>query len=174
MRLVLALAAALISAPVMAGDSPPSPPASPPAPPSAKPTTITAAAVALFGPALHVSDVGKAVKFYTEGLGMRVVMEMGPPKRHETMISFGTLPRQPGLILLSDGTAKTPPKIMQSNGFDRLVMRVNDLGEVVLRLRRLGYSASDVKDVAMGYRMATATDPDGYKLELVETVRKAP
>ena len=58
---------------------------------------------------------------------------------------------------------------MQSNGFDRVVMRVNDLGGLALRLRRLGYTITDVRDVAMGYRMAVATDPDGYKLELVET-----
>lgn len=162
MRLTIGLVAALIVGPAIASDSPPPP----------QPTTITAAAVALFGPAMHVSDVSKAVKFYTEALGMRVVMEMGPPNRHETMLNFGADPRQPGLILLSDGTAKSRPKIMQSNGFDRVVMRVNDLGGLALRLRRLGYTITDVRDVAMGYRMAVATDPDGYKLELVETARK--
>lgn len=126
------------------------------------------AAVALLGPALNVSSRDRAVEFYTKGLGMVVQMEMGPANRRETMLGFASFPGQPAIILLSDQTAKSPPAYTQGTAFNRLVMRVRDIDGVVARLRSLGHKASDVKNVAQGYRMAMTTDPDGYKLELVE------
>jgi len=112
------------------------------------------------------------LRFYTEGLGMKLQMQMGPPNHHETMLGFAGDPRQPGIILLSDGTSQTPPAIVHGNAMEQLAMRVSNLPALVERLRRMGYAASDVRDVAMGYRMAKATDPDGYKLELVESGAK--
>ncbi|MEO7247655.1 MAG: VOC family protein [Novosphingobium sp.] len=127
-----------------------------------------AAAVALLGPALHVGNIDKELKFYIDGLGMKLLMQMGPPQRHETMLGFGGTMGQPAIILLSDSTGTAPPIPVMGNKFDRLVLRVSRLSEVIARLRALGYTATDVRSVAMGYSMASATDPDGYKLELVE------
>ena len=49
---------------------------------------------------------------------------------------------------------------------------------VVARLRAAGYIASDVRGGGVsGFRVAVATDPDGYKLEPVEQLvpkEKAP
>lgn len=154
MRLVLSLAALLAATPALAEGAPPAP---------------APVAVALLGPALNVSQLDREVKFYVEGLGMKVLMQMGQTKRHETMLGFANDPRQPGLILMSDSTASNlPPKAM-GDGFDRLVMRISSLPQLVLKLRGMGYSISDVRNVAMGYSMAFATDPEGYKLELVES-----
>lgn len=126
------------------------------------------AAIALLGPALNVANRDRAVEFYTKGLGMAVQMEMGPATHRETMLGFAGFPGQPAIILLSDQTAKTAPAYTQGTAFNRLVMRVRDIDGVVARLRSLGHKASDVKNVAQGYRMAMTTDPDNYKLELVE------
>jgi catechol 2,3-dioxygenase-like lactoylglutathione lyase family enzyme len=128
-----------------------------------------APAGSLIGPALHVSNVERSLKFYVDGLGMAVGMEMGPPQRHETILGFGGDPRQPGIILLSDRTAATRPEITQSNGFDRVVLRMADLTATAGRLRAAGFTPGEIHDVAMGYRMMLATDPDGYKYELVES-----
>ncbi len=152
MRLAFGLAAFLAPAPAMAEEAAPAP-----------------AAVALLGPALNVSQLDREVKFYVDGLGMKVLMQMGQLKRHETMLGFANDPRQPGLILMSDSSASNlPPKTM-GNGFDRLVMRISGLPQLVVKLRAMGYTISDVRDVAKGYTMAFATDPEGYKLELVES-----
>lgn len=126
------------------------------------------AAVALLGPALNVSSRDRAVEFYTKGLGMVVQMEMGPANHRETMLGFAGFPGQPAIILLSDQAAKSPPTYTQGTAFNRLVMRVRDIDGVIARLRALGHKTSDVKNVTQGYRMATTSDPDGYKLELVE------
>jgi catechol 2,3-dioxygenase-like lactoylglutathione lyase family enzyme len=123
----------------------------------------------LIGPALFISDVARALKFYRDGLGMKVGIEMGAPARHETILTFGGDPRAPGIILLSDRTAKTPAPIEHGHGYDRVVLRVGDLSAVEARLKRGGFTTTPIRDVAMGYRMMLATDPDGYRLELVET-----
>jgi catechol 2,3-dioxygenase-like lactoylglutathione lyase family enzyme len=133
------------------------------------PTPPPAPGASLIGPALHVGSVERSLKFYVDGLGMAVGMQMGPPQRHETILTFGGDPRQPGIILLSDQTAKTAPVIAQSNGFDRVVLRMADLTATAAKLRAAGFAPSEIRDVAMGYRMMLATDPDGYKYELVET-----
>jgi catechol 2,3-dioxygenase-like lactoylglutathione lyase family enzyme len=153
-RLALGLAAVLTAAPALAEDAP---------------TDRAPAAVALIGPALNVSQLDREVKFYVEGLGMKVLMQMGQPKRRETMLGFGSDPRQPGLILMSDSTASNLPPKTLGNGFDRLVLRISGLPQLVVKLRGMGYTISDVRNVAMGYSMAFASDPEGYRLELVES-----
>lgn len=147
------LAAALISVPALAGDAP----------------AAEAGVVGVLGPVINVGNRDRSVAFYTKGLGMVVQMDMGADKRHETMLGFAADRTHPGIILLSDQTAKSPPSFAHGNAFERIVLRVSNIDGVVARLKSLGYQAGNVRDVAMGYRMAMATDPDGYKLELVES-----
>lgn len=128
----------------------------------------TAPAGAIIGPALHVSDVEAAKRFYVDALGMRVNRVMGAATNRETILGFDADPSKPGLILLFDETAAQHPKIGQSNGYDRLVLRIVDLDACASRLSAAGFAHSAIRDVAQGYRMMVATDPDGYKLELVE------
>jgi catechol 2,3-dioxygenase-like lactoylglutathione lyase family enzyme len=137
--------------------------------PPAKPVAPAGIAGALIGPALHVGNVERSMKFYVDGLGMAIGTQMGPPQRHETILIFGGDPRSAGIILLSDQTAAAPPVIAQSNGFDRVVLRMVDLTATAARLRAAGFTPGEIRDVAMGYRMMLATDPDGYRYELVES-----
>ncbi|MFM5906840.1 MAG: VOC family protein [Novosphingobium sp.] len=151
MRRFLALAALIGAAPALA-ETPDAPPA----------------AIGVLGPVLNVASRERSVDFYTMGLGMVVTMDMGSDKRHETMLGFTGDRARPGLILLVDLTAKKPRTFTQGTAFERMVLRVRDIDGVVARLRTLGHKAGDVRSVAQGYRMAMATDPDGYRLELVE------
>jgi hypothetical protein len=57
------------------------------------PAAPMVSAGSLIGPALYVSNVERALRFYVEGLGMNVGIEMGPPTRHETVLGFGGDPR---------------------------------------------------------------------------------
>lgn len=130
-------------------------------------------AVAVLGPVLNIANRERSVEFYSKGLGMVVTMDMGSDKRHETMLGFPGLRGQPGIILMIDLTVSKPPVFKHGNAFERLVLRVRDIDGVVARLRALGHKVSDVRNVAQGYRMTMATDPDGYKLELVESGQPA-
>jgi catechol 2,3-dioxygenase-like lactoylglutathione lyase family enzyme len=121
----------------------------------------------LIGPALFVGDISKSLRFYVDGLGMKVGMEMGPPERHETILNFGGDPRNPGIILLSNRTAGNRVAIDHGHGYDRTVIRLADLETVAAHLTAAGFAPSPIHEVAMGYRMMLATDPDGYRYELV-------
>ena len=154
MRPLFLAAALLLASPALASDAPT---ATNPAP--------AGEAVASYGPALHVSDVANSLRFYRDGLAMTMLHQMG----HETMLGVASDRGRPALILLSHVGSQPPEPITPGNGFDRLVMRVKDLPAIVQRLRGLGFKVTDVRDVTMGYRMALATDPDGYRLELVES-----
>ena len=133
------------------------------------PAAQPAPAGALIGPALHVGNVARSLRFYVDGLGLKVGMQMGPPQRYETILTFGGNPSDPGIILLSDETGAAVPAIVQGNGFDRTVLRMPDLAATAARLRAAGFAPGDIREVAMGYRMMMVTDPDGYKYELVQT-----
>lgn len=155
-----ALAATMIASVATAADTPAPPPAE------------LAAASAVIGTALNVVSLDKELKFYVEGLGMKVLMQMGPANHRETMLGFAANPRQPGLILMSDSTASAAKELTMGTAFSRLVIRATNLPALADRLRGMGYTVSAVRDVAQGYRMAMATDPEGFKLELVENAGK--
>lgn len=127
-----------------------------------------APAGSIIGPALHVSSVEAALRFYVDGLGMTVILTMGPPERRETILGFSRDPSQPGIILLTDTSGARPQPIGHTFGYDRLVLRITDLDATAARLKASGFTSEPIRDVAMGYRMMMAIDADGYKLELVE------
>ena len=160
MRLGIAFAALFAASPALAEDK------------AAAPASEPAAAVALLGPALNVANLDRALKFYVDGLGMKKLLQMGRPERRETMLGFGGNMGQPAIILMDDATGKSKPVYALGTAFDRLVLRVTGLPAVVARLRSLGFEVKDIRTVAMGYSMAFATDPEGYKLELVESAAK--
>jgi catechol 2,3-dioxygenase-like lactoylglutathione lyase family enzyme len=123
----------------------------------------------LIGPVMFVTSIERSLKFYTDGLGMTLNMKMGPDARREYMIGFGADPRKPGMILLHDDTPGAPPQLAaQAHGYDRTVLRITDLDALAARLTAAGFAHGGIHDVAMGYRMMMVTDPDGYKLELVQ------
>ncbi|PLK26205.1 VOC family protein [Novosphingobium sp. TH158] len=150
---VLGLSAALLSgAPAPAQDA-------------AKAQAAPAAtSLAMVIPALNVSDVAASSRFYVDALGMKLLAQ----RHNETFLSLGPDAKQPVVMLMRDPELKQNPVITQGTGFNRLVLRVAGLTEIVARLKAGGYKVSDIRDVSMGYRMAMATDPDGYRLELVE------
>jgi catechol 2,3-dioxygenase-like lactoylglutathione lyase family enzyme len=127
-----------------------------------------APAATLIGPAMFVTNIDRALKFYVGGLGMKLAMTMGPDTRKEYILTFGGDPTKPEIILLHDAAADAPTEVLHHFGFDRLVLRIADLDALAARLDAAGIRHSDIRAVAQQYRMMTATDPDGYKLELVQ------
>ncbi len=122
----------------------------------------------LIGPALRVSDPARAIRFYTEGLGMVVAMQMDAAKMKEIMLGFSKELPQPGLILLVDREAKTPRAVTHGSGFNRIILRAADIDALSARLKSAGYTPSTIRNVTKGYRMMTVSDPDGYQYEIVQ------
>jgi len=126
-----------------------------------------AQAGALIGPALHVADLDRALRFYVDGLGMTNSLQMGSAEHRETILTFAGDPRSAGIILLS---GKASDRVVKhGSGYDRTVIRMPDLDSARARLITAGFAAEPIRDVAKGYRMMMATDADGYRFELVQS-----
>lgn len=126
----------------------------------------------MVGPALYVTDPARSLKFYTEGLGMKLRMRFGPADRPDMVVGFGPNPAEAGIMLITDKSGPIRP-IAHAHGFDRIALRMPDLAGVSARLERLGFKGGEVKVVHGSIRMMMVTDPDGYRIELIETPGKA-
>ena len=137
----------------------------------AEPTPPTPPAVALegmVGPALYVSDPARSLKFYTDGLGMRLRMRFGPADRPDMVVGFGANPADAGIMLITDKQGPIQP-IQHAHGFDRIALRLPDLVAVSARLRAAGFAAGEVRTVHGSIQMMMVTDPDGYRIELIDS-----
>ena len=152
----LAFAAALaLAAPAAAQDAPPALPAAP--------------ALLLIGAVLTVTDPDKAVAFYRDGLGMKLAMTLDAGAHREYMMRFGTDFAAPGIILVHDRSAGAATTLVHGNAFSRLVIRVANLDALAARLDAAGYARGPIRGTSNNYRMMWVTDPQGYKLELVQS-----
>jgi catechol 2,3-dioxygenase-like lactoylglutathione lyase family enzyme len=141
--------------------------------PQAAAAKPAAAPGALIGAAVYVSDLPRALKFYRDTLGMRVLMQFNPPgaadkSRPDTVLSFGGGPADPMLMLLSDRNASGPRKIEHSFGFARVVLRMADLDGVNAKLRAAGFAPGEIHKAHGTFRVMMLTDPDGYPVEVIE------
>lgn len=154
MRALLAAAALSIAAPAMAIEA---------QPPAAAPPRVS-----LLGAMLHVTDVARELAFYRDGLGMELAMTLASGSSTEYMLRFDGDPAAPGIILLHDPAQAS---LNHGNAFARLVLRVSDLDALAARLDAAGHAHDAIRDVAHGYRMMMVTDPQGYRLELVQSAQ---
>ena len=153
-RLVVAAALALSASPVLAEPAKPAAPAS--------------ALEGMVGPALYVTDPARSLKFYVEGLGMRLRMRFGTPERPDMVVGFGANPAHAGIMLITDKQGPVQP-VQHVHGFDRIALRLPDLVAVSARLRAAGFAAGEIRTVHGSSRMMMVIDPDGYRIELIDS-----
>ena len=162
MRHALLMLAALIGAP--AGAAPP--PANP-APAIPAPTTLAQSA-SFIGTALNVVDLDREIGFYTQALGLKVAATLPAGTRTETILNFPGNPGQAAILLMRDTAPTAPRQLTHGNDFSRLVIRVVDLAALAVRLTALGYAHGEIRAGGQGYLILMMTDPEGYRLELVQ------
>lgn len=136
----------------------------------AAPTEMAAPLNEIVGPGIYVSDVERSLSFYRDILGMTVRMKFGPADRPDAVIGYGTEMTRPSLMLLSDRAGPEPRKIEHGHGYDRLAINVADLRGLEARLREAGYTTSEIREVHGAFLMMIATDPDGYRIELLQAL----
>lgn len=135
------------------------------------PAASPPAASSFMGVAINVVNIDKQLAFYTEVLGMKLKTKLPLGMTNEYILGFDADPTSPALLLMHDTAASAPASIQHGNGYSRLVVSVPNLDAVIARLTSLGYSHEGVHEVFNGYRIAMATDPEGYRLELVQRRR---
>ena len=114
-----------------------------------------------------VNDVGKAIAFYTGGLGFKVDMHPGPGF---AMISRGDL----RLLLNTPGGGGGAGQGMpdgrqpEPGGWNRVQIEVNDLASLVEQLKKGGASFRNEIVVGNGGKQILLDDPSGNAIELFE------
>ena len=113
----------------------------------------------------QVKDVARSVSFYTTHLGFALV--------HQQLPAFASVSLGDATILLSgpqaSGSRPMPDGHRQEpGGWNRVVLRVNDLPAFIETLKKAGLHFRNDMEIGPGGKQIQVEDPDGNPIELFE------
>ena len=116
----------------------------------------------------QVRDVPRSVAFYTERLGFTL--------EHQQLPAFASVSLGDAKILLSgpgaSGSRPMPDgRPQEPGGWNRVVLRVEDLPTLIAALAVAGARFRNEMEVGPGGRQIQIEDPDGNPIELFEPAR---
>ena len=117
----------------------------------------------------QVTDVGRAIAFYTRHLGFKV--------GHQQLPAFANVSLGNTTILLSgpgaSGSRPMPDGQRQEpGGWNRVVLHVTDLPACITVLEKAGVRCRNEMETGPGGRQIQIEDPDGNPVELFEPARR--
>ena len=117
----------------------------------------------------QVKDVGRAIAFYTGQLGFDLKMQHLP--------AFATVSIDNLDLLLSgpeaSGSREMPDgRRQEAGGWNRVVLRVEDLSSRIGELRKAGIRFRNEMEVGPAGKQIQLEDPDGNPIELFEPGKK--
>lgn len=116
----------------------------------------------------QVSDVSRAVAFYTDHLGFKLEHQQLPAF---ASVSLGDLQ----LLLSGPGASGSRPmpdgQRQQPGGWNRVVLRVADLPSCIEELKRAGLHFRNEMEVGPGGKQIQLEDPDSNAIELFEPAK---
>jgi glyoxylase I family protein len=116
----------------------------------------------------QVSDVSRAVAFYTNHLGFTLEHQQLPAFAN---VSLGDLQ----LLLSGPGASGSRPmpngQRQQPGGWNRVVLRVADLPTCIEQLKNAGLHFRNEMEVGPGGRQIQLQDPDGNPIELFDPAK---
>ncbi|WP_116810737.1 VOC family protein [Steroidobacter cummioxidans] len=117
----------------------------------------------------QVTDVGRSVRFYVELLGFKLEFQQLPAFAN---VSLGGL----HLLLSGPGASGSRPmpdgRRQEPGGWNRVVLRVTDLVEVIAKLEQSGAQFRNEMEAGPGGRQIQLLDPDGNSIEFFEPSRR--
>jgi glyoxylase I family protein len=113
----------------------------------------------------QVKDVARSIAFYTQQLGFKL--------DHQHLPAFASVSFGASHILLSGpGASGSRPmpngERQEPGGWNRVVLRVSDLGACGIALKNAGVVFRNDMETGPGGRQVQIEDPDGNPLELFE------
>jgi len=116
----------------------------------------------------QVTDVQRAITFYTHALGFTLDMQNLP--------AFGQVSVD-GLKLILSGPGASGSRSMpdgrhqEPGGWNRVLLQVQDLPAIISRLKESGLRFRNDMEVGPGGKQIQLEDPDGNPIELFEPAR---
>lgn len=107
---------------------------------------------------LRVSDMSRAVGFYSDMLGLEVLG--GPTSGFSSLRTAGA---KDAILNLEHGTAR--------QNWGRLIFHVDDVDEFWRYLKSKGFNPRTPRDAAWGERYFHLHDPDGHELSFAQPIR---
>jgi glyoxylase I family protein len=127
--------------------------------------TAPVAGASVWAVRYQVSDVARAVAFYTGKLGFVLDQQQGPAFAR---VSLGGVP----VLLSGPGSSGARPmpdgRRQEPGGWNRIVVRVDDLPARIEEMRRAGVGFRNEMESGPGGRQIQVEDPDGNPVELFE------
>jgi len=113
----------------------------------------------------QVTDVARAVSFYTQRLGFKLEHQQLPAFAAVSLGDFTLLLSGPG----ASGSRPMPGGESQKpGGWNRVVLRVADLPAQIEALKKAGVGFRNQMETGPGGRQIQVLDPDGNPIELFE------
>src|SRR5678815_293343 len=119
----------------------------------------------LHGVRYLVTDVSRAVAFYTTHLGFTLEHQQLPAFAAVSLGDFKLLLSGPGASgsrPMPDGRGQDP------GGWNRIVLHVTDVAREIERLKKAGLKFRNEMETGPGGRQIQLEDPDGNPIELFE------
>jgi glyoxylase I family protein len=116
----------------------------------------------------QVKDVARSIAFYSTHLGFTLV--------HQQLPAFASLSLGGAQILLSgphaSGSRPMPNgQPQEPGGWNRIVLRVNDLAALIETLQKAGVRFRNDMETGPGGKQIQTEDPDGNPVELFQPAR---
>jgi lactoylglutathione lyase len=122
--------------------------------------------------AIRIADIERSLRFYVDGLGMKLHdrINIEPLNITAVFVGYGDY-RAGGLIELSRHWADEAP-YTHGTGFNHISIGVPDVAAMVARLEAMGAEVTGRPKpfLGIGVGIAFVKDPDGYVVELVQTM----
>ena len=123
----------------------------------------------LHGVRYQSTDVQRAADFYTTHLGFKLEHQQLPAFASVSLGGFTLLLSGPG----ASGSRPMPDgRPQQAGGWNRIVLRVKDVGSEIERLKAAGVTFRNQMESGPGGRQVQIEDPDGNPIELFEPGRQ--
>jgi glyoxylase I family protein len=125
-------------------------------------------ATGFHGVRYQVTDVQRAVAFYTEQLGFTLELAQPPAFASVSLDGVQVLLSGPG----ASGSRPMPNGQRQEpGGWNRIVLKVADLPQCIAALQKAGVHLRNAMETGPGGRQIQLQDPDGNPIELFEPAR---